>query len=259
VLAKRKRLRNRLTGARLGNFGGRGFPYVATPMLAVATPYDTIRSLLLAEYRGAEAAATDDLVDSVGGRTLTQVGNPGVGGTYRTYDGNQYASRSTVSDALGLVNTLYTVSVHFRTPPGIDGQTRQIVCLREAGSASGTLTFILRQEGANILLYHGNGTGSGFTQAAQIVGITVDTPYHFIWRVNNLATGSLSMATNGGAVSKWASGQAGTTAEPGVGFKFGVGGDVLEKWVGRIGRVRVYNSALSDDEMLLDYQDPLGV
>jgi hypothetical protein len=224
-----------------------------------ADPYAALRALITAEYRFEEAAATDNVADSVGARHLTSFGDPGVGGTYRTFNGTtQWADRSTLGDdALGLVNRVYTVSANFRTSnPVTDGTTHQVVSLREDGSASAKLTFILRRESNALKIFHGNGLGA-FTSFT-IGNVAAATQYHFIFRVNNVATGDIDYRLDGAAVVNWPSAQAGTTTNEGL--HFSVGGDVNELWNDRIYRVRVYSgTALTDAQMLLDYQDTQGV
>lgn len=220
-------------------------------------PYDAIRALLTAEWRCEESMNTDDFVDSVGTRTLTQHGNPVAGGTYRSFGVNVDGERSTSGDdVLGVVNRKYTISVTFRTAAVLDAATRQVIAVRQP--ATGNLTFILRRETAALKLYHGDGAG-GLASTTLVGSLSALTQYHVIWRLNAAGGQSLDWAVNGGAVTNWASGQNGTTVAP-ANHLFLLSDQAGEYWGDRIYRARLYSgTALTDAQMLLDYQDPRGV
>jgi hypothetical protein len=200
-----------------------------------------------ARWRLNEAAASDDFADAIGSRHLTQTNSPGVGGTYRTFDGTQYGRRATAGDpTLGLVSLPYTLFAHFRTEsPVADGHTCQVVNLREGGSATGALTFILRRESNILKFYHGNGAGA--FNVTTLATLADATEYKVMVRLPVAGGSTLTWTTDGTNWTTWNSGQAGTTVAP-AGFYFGIGGDVLELWEDRICDVSLWAGTVLTDE-----------
>lgn len=228
-------------------------------------PYAALRVQLTAEWRCDEALATDDLADSIGSRTLTQIGNPAASGTYRTFAVGTSGSRRrtndpvTPDDVLGVVNRLYTVSAWFRVAPVPAGPPRQICTIRLAGSGSGVMTFMLRANGTDLELYSGNGAGP-FTNTNIRTGLVAGSLCYAAFTLRNLGTGAFRIS-NDGVLSDWTPGPANvTTARPGGTMYWTIGGETQEYYDDRIYRVRLYSGvSLSDAELALDYADPQGV
>lgn len=201
-----------------------------------------------ARWRLNEALATDNFADSIGTRHLTQTGNPGVGGTYRTFDLTQYAKRSVTGDnTLGLVNLPYTLFAHFRAPnPVTDARTCQVVSLREAGSGSGNLTLILRRENNALKYYHGNGAGSLVSTA--VATLSNATDHKFMIRLPTAGGSSLTYTNDGTNWTTWNTGLAGCTVAP-TNFNWAIGGDVNELWLDRIYDASLWvGTVLTDEE-----------
>jgi hypothetical protein len=195
MLSRRTRLRNRLTAARLGNFGGRGFPYTASAMLAAAEPAAdaaTIMAWAGPRWYFDEAAASDDLADVSGsGYDLTQNNSPGVTGTGgRTFNSAaaQTFTPAAMDSTLGVINQDYSAGIVFtRTATG----TRYMWSITDPGSANNHV-FHVRVSGlgtGTLTLFIGDGAGTFGSLA--IGNVDQTSKYSFAWTFTK-ATGAIT-------------------------------------------------------------------
>lgn len=197
-------------------------------------PYAAYRTSLYEFWPLNESAATSDAIGKLGVYDVTKVNDPGVGGSgigtaYRTSNGsNQYFSKLANASLASYGEDMW-ISAWFYAS-GLSG-IRQIASSRDAGSANGTLSWILRTEIANLVFYLGTGLNADLWASPALAVVTAGVWNHAAITCR-ASDKKVKVSINGGAVTEYTSTKyptivAGTE-------KFCIMGDVLELWNGRV-------------------------
>lgn len=240
------------------NNGGGGGSKSRQKAIIVNTPS------VVYEYQYKLNEASGNALDSLGGLNLTAAGSPGslAGrvGNARSFNGTTDGFSVNVSGNKLQGNNGTTLnpvcgSAWFNSNTG--SGTRQIFGCRRLGSATAFISWIVRQEGANIVFYYGD-NGGNFTNWT-IGTIAQNTWQHVAFAIDYQASNSpIHIRVDGGSVITHTG--ITTTAINDPNGTLNVGGQALEMWSGSIDAVQLNTSSLwSDADLLTLYNSGNGL